>query len=387
MRGADDAAAGAVERANQFREGEQMKWMSMAAAAALALAMAPATAMAQTVPEGYPANYKDIVAAAGKEGKVVVYSSTDSASAEPLLKAFRAAYPNVNVEYNDLNTTEIYNRFIGEAAANAGTADVLWSSAMDLQIKLVSEGYTQSYKSPEAAKLPDWAIYKDQAWGTTFEPVVFAYNKRLLPADAVPQSHADFVRIVKAKPQLFKGKVTAYDPEKSGLGFLFITQDAKLDPSFWDLAKAMGGENGKFYSSTGAMMERVASGEHLLGYNFIGSYVVLRQKKDADLAIVYPQDYTLTFSRIALIPKAAKEPNAAKLFLDFVLSKKGQTILANEADVFAIRDDVEGEATAAALKKRLGDKLKPIPVNDSLLEALEPTKRIQILRRWQQSVR
>jgi iron(III) transport system substrate-binding protein len=361
-----------------------MNWISTAAAA-IAL-MTPAALLAQTMPEGYPANYKDVVAAAGKEGKVVVYSSTDAASAEPLLKAFRAAYPDVSVEYNDLNTSEIYNRFISEAAANAGTADVLWSSAMDLQVKLVSEGYTQGYKSPEAGKLPEWAIYKDQAWGTTFEPVVFAYNKRLLPADAVPQSHADLIRVIKEKPQLFKGKITAYDPEKSGLGFLFITQDAKINPNFWDLAKAIGGENGKFYSSTGAMMERVLSGEHLLGYNFIGSYVVLRQKKDADLGIVYPQDYTLAFSRIALIPKAAKQPNAAKLFLDFVLSKKGQTIIANQADLFAIRDDVEGEATAATLKKRLGDKLKPIPVNDSLLEALDPAKRIQLLRRWQQAV-
>ena len=46
----------------------------------------------------------------------------------------------VKVEYNDMNTTEIYNRFISERAAGSGSADVLWSSSMDLQVKLVSDG-------------------------------------------------------------------------------------------------------------------------------------------------------------------------------------------------------------------------------------------------------
>ena len=47
----------------------------------------------------------------------------------------------MSVEYTDLNSTELYNRFIAEEAAGQGTADLLWSSAMDLQVKLVSDGY------------------------------------------------------------------------------------------------------------------------------------------------------------------------------------------------------------------------------------------------------
>ncbi|HEY0526295.1 MAG TPA: ABC transporter substrate-binding protein [Stellaceae bacterium] len=362
---------------------------SAAVTAAIALGGAAAgSAVAQSLPEGYPADYKSTVDAATKEGKVVVYSSTDAASAEPVLQAFRETYPGIQIEYNDLNTSEIYSRFISEVAAKAGTGDLLWSSAMDLQIKLVAEGNALTYASPESAKLPKWAVFKDQAWGTTLEPVVMAYNKRLLPADKVPKTHADLAKIVKANASLFSGKLTAYDPEKSGVGFLLVSQDSKVDPNFWDdVASAFGGGAGRLYTSTGAMLERISSGEHILGYNMIGSYVRLRQKKDADLGMVMPQDYTLGFSRIAFISKEAKQPNAAKLFLDFILSKKAQEIMANKADLYAVRDDVSGEATPAALKKELGDKLKPIPVDSSLLEMLEPAKRLQFLRRWQQAVK
>ena len=88
---------------------------------------AAAAAIAQ-VPAGYPASYADTIAAAKKEGKVVVYSTTDTAAANFLIKDFQALYSGISVEYNDMNSTEVYNRFLSEKAANAGSADGLWSS-------------------------------------------------------------------------------------------------------------------------------------------------------------------------------------------------------------------------------------------------------------------
>src|SRR6478672_6888504 len=130
------------------------------------------------VPAGYPAGYADTIAAAKKEGKVVVYSTTDTAAASFLVKDFAVLYPGISVEYNDMNSTEVYNRFISEKAANAGSADVLWSSAMDLQIKLVNDGGALAYASPEIASLPSWAVWKNEAFGTTYEPLAIVYNKR-----------------------------------------------------------------------------------------------------------------------------------------------------------------------------------------------------------------
>ena len=100
-------------------------------ALAIAFVTAGGTAFAQ-IPAGYPADYAKTIEAAKKEGKLVVYGATDTKAAEPLIKDFSALYPGIKVEYNDMNTTELYNRFISETAAGGATADVLWSSAMDL---------------------------------------------------------------------------------------------------------------------------------------------------------------------------------------------------------------------------------------------------------------
>jgi iron(III) transport system substrate-binding protein len=335
----------------------------------------------------FAAESSPTISAAKKEGKLIIYSSTDSASVEPLLQDFKTLYPFLQVEYNDLNTTEIYNRFTAESASGAGTADFMWSSAMDLQLQLASKGNALNYASPENAGLPKWAVWQNQAYGTTFEPVSIAYNKRLLPADAVPQSHADFTRLMKEKHDVFKDKIATFDPEKSGVGFLMMTQDAKVFPQFWDLARGLGSTGAKVYTSTGAMLEKVGSGEHTLAYNIIGSYVLLRQKKDTSLGLVLPKDYTLAFSRIAFISKTARNPNAAKLFLDYLLSKRGQTVMSEKSLVYSIRSDVPGQITAAGLNKELGKALKPIEVNTDILAGLEQNKRLEFMKQWKEALK
>ena len=169
-------------------------------AAFIATALILGTGAHAQAPQGYPADYAKIVDAAKKEGKVVIYATTDAVAANPLIKDFEALYPGIKVEYSDLNSTELYNRFIAEAAANNGTADVLWSSAMDLQVKLVADGQAEAYASPEIKALPKWAVWKDSAYGTTYEPIAFVYNKRLVPEGDVPKDHTDLLKLLNAKP-------------------------------------------------------------------------------------------------------------------------------------------------------------------------------------------
>lgn len=353
--------------------------------AALVSAFAFAGAAQAQTPQGYPADYAKIVDAAKKEGKVIVYSTTDAASANALVKDFEQLYPGVKVEYSDLNSTELYNRYIAEAAANNGTGDVIWSSAMDLQVKLVNDGHALTYASPELAALPKWASWKDQAYGTTYEPITFVYNKRLVPEADVPKDHTDLIKLLNAKPDFYKGKITAYDPERSGVGYLFCNEDVKNFPAAWDLFKAMGKVQAKLYTSAGAMMERVASGEHLIAYGIFGSYALARSKKDPNVGIVLPKDYTMVTSRVAFISKQARHPNAAKLFLDYVLSKRGQEIVANQADLYSLRADVDGEATLKGVTQLIGDKARPVPIDQTLLDNLDQTKRLAFLSKWQQA--
>src|SRR5438128_4847116 len=120
-----------------------------------------------------PSTAKDIVAAAEQEGRLTIYSTTDSALVQPLLKDFAALYPKIPVEYSDMNSTELYNRVISEAAAGGVGADLLWSSAMDLQVKLANDAYALSYASPEVSHLPKWASWRNEAFATTSEPIAF----------------------------------------------------------------------------------------------------------------------------------------------------------------------------------------------------------------------
>jgi iron(III) transport system substrate-binding protein len=333
-----------------------------------------------------PRTAPEVIAAAEKEASAVVYSTTDGVVAAPLLKDFAALHPGIRVEYTELNTTELYNRLIGEAAAGSGTGDVLWSSSMDLQMKLASDGYAADYRSPEIDQLPSWAVWKGEAYGTTYEPIVFVYNRRLVKDEEAPQSHADLVKLLEAQPARFKGKLTSYDPERSGVGFLLITQDALADPAFEKAARAYGAAGIRLYPSVGAMLERITSGEHLLGFNIFASYAAARQKKDPSLGFVYPRDYALVLSRIALVPKAAKHPNAARVFLDYLISQRGQELMARQAGLGSIRLDVAGEGTGAALAQRLGGSVRPIAVGPALLGNLDPAKRVEFLNRWQKAL-
>src|SRR6202171_1640506 len=328
-------------------------WLKIAIGA---LALVPAAAIAQ-VPAGYPADYAQTIA--------------DTKAASPLVKDFNALYPDSNVEYNDMNSTELYNRFIAEVASGQGSADVMWSSAMDLQVKLVDDGQALAYKSPEVAKLPGWAVYKNQAYGTTYEPAVFIYNKRLVTPDEVPQDHAAFTKLLATKTDKFKGKVTTYDIEKSGVGFMFVVQDTKFFPGMKELEKQFGATSYRVYSSTGNMLEKVSSGEHLLGYNVLGSYALVRAQKDPGLGVVLPKDYTLVVSRVMFIGKQAKNPNAAKLWVDYILSQRGQKLIGSDVELFAVRDDVEAEYTAKKLNQQLGANVKPIPVGSEITAYLD----------------
>ncbi|MEP6678939.1 MAG: ABC transporter substrate-binding protein, partial [Betaproteobacteria bacterium] len=231
-----------------------------------------------------------------------------------------------------------------------------------------------------------WANYKNMAYGTTYEPSVFIYNKRLVTGDEIPQDHAGFVKVLNANVAKFKGKVTTYDIEKSGVGFMFVAQDSKYFPGLPDLEKAFGATAYKVYSSTGNMLEKVSSGEHLLGYNVLGSYALVRAKKDPSLGVVLPKDYTLVLSRVMFVGKAAKNPNAAKLWVDYILSARGQKLIGSDVELFAIRNDVEAEYTAASLNKQLGGNVKPIPVSSEIVTYLDQKKRLDFLSAWKAAV-
>ena len=333
-------------------------------------------------PPGYAPGYAAMVRAAEDEGRLVVYATTDASAARPLLDDFKAMYPRISVEYEDLTSTELHHRFIAETQLRRPSADVVWSSSMDLQASLVSRGDAASYASPESEGLPAWAKWNDQAWATTFEPVAIAYNKTHLSEAQVPRTHAELARRLQDDAARLKGKVITYDIAKSGLGFFLATQDVAAGPAFWDIASGLGRAETRFAATTGAMLKQVSTGNASIAYNVLGSYAVTAARTDAAIGVVFPTDYTLVMSRLQLISKRAEHPNAARLWVDYLLSRRGQTVIANQAGLFAVRGDVRGASTAAGLTQSLGSSLRAIAVGPALTDYLDEQKYKDFIRKW-----
>ena len=361
--------------------------LAITAASLAVISLAVAAPARAQYPQGYPAGYAAIVEAAKNEGKVVVSAAVDRAAAAPLIEDFEALYPGIAVTYLDFASSNLYNHVVTEAAAGAGTSDIVWSSSTDLQVKLVAEGYAATYASPESPNLPKWAVWRDEAYGTTYEPVTIVYNKRLVPAGDVPQDHPALLRLLTTKTATYSGKLAAYDPERSGAGYLLATQDVANWPQAWDLFGAFGKVGIKLYTGSADMVDRVASGEYAIAYGIFGSYALTRSKHDPALGVIMPKDYTLVVSRVMFIPKGARHPNAARLFLDYMLSRRGQTVIARKAELYALRSDVEGEATAAKVSAMIGDRVRAVPIGEALLANLEARRRADFLDRWQAAMK
>lgn len=67
---------------------------------------------------------------------------------------------------------------------------MVWGSAMDLQMKLVNDGYARSWDLTDASHSAKWSVWRDQAFGITAQPILFAYNARRIKAGDVPTSRS-----------------------------------------------------------------------------------------------------------------------------------------------------------------------------------------------------
>jgi iron(III) transport system substrate-binding protein len=346
----------------------------------------PLSVFAQTR-TGDGAAYQAIVDGAKKEGKVTIYTSTDLAQVRQLLDGFRAAHPGVTVDYQELGTNQIYNRVISEAAAKQDTADIVWSPAMDQQIQLATSGLAATYESPEKANLPSWAIFRNQVYATSLEPIAIVYNKKLLPAEWVPKTYQQMITLIKEQRDALKGKLSNGDPEKSGTAFMIFWNDARNRSDFWDLQEAFGAAQGQVYAGSGNLREKVISGENLLGIGALGPYALQWAKENPTLGVTFLSDYTPAFGRVALINKAAPHPNAARLFLDYMVSRVGQEALASGGGLPSVRSDTTVGENAESIKKLVGGEVQPIVLDETLLELQDQQKRLQFLQRWKKAMK
>ena len=326
------------------------------------------------------ARSNDLDRASRAEGQLVIYSATDEGEASDLLKAFRARYPHIAVDYRSLAARDVYGRFKAESDAGRNIADLVINSAMDLQIKLVNDRYAQAYKSPERHRLPDWAVWKDEAFAVSAEPIVIGYNPRLLTAAMVPGTHDELAVLLHRNPQQLTGRIGSYDPQSSPTGYLYVAQDVQMDSDAWDLIGAIGRARPKLFTSSKDMISEVSAGKLALAYNVIGSYAFERAAVDPNFKVVVPRDYVLMTSRVALIARQAPHPASAKLFLNFMLSREGQSLLAKH-HMSPVRLDMKSDDKAL-----VGANVRAVRVGPALMATIDSMTFARFTRKWSEAI-
>lgn len=327
-----------------------------------------------------PAQAEVVVFPATGEGtrELVIYSSLDSPLARPLIEAFQITAPDVSVRYEDLLTGEIAARVMEETEAGRPTADLIFSSAMDVTVKLANDGYAREAGISAAATWPDWANWRDTVFALTFEPAVIVYHKPSFP-DGPPDTRAELITWLASAPP---GKIGTYDIARSAVGYLFLMRDREHFADLWPLVRAMGRAGVQTFPTSQDVIDGVNSGTLWLGYNVLGSYAADQAQSLPDVGLVLPQDYVVVVSRVALLPRAAASPDLGEAFLAFLMSREGQTVLAERLRLPAVSLEVRGKDSAAAMQEALGARLRPVAVSPGLLAYLDAASRAQVLAEW-----
>lgn len=314
-----------------------------------------------------------------------IYSTLDNHLAGPLIEAFQAGRPDVAVRYEDLLSGELSDRVIAETDAGQPTADFIFSAAMDVQLKLANDGYGQPVSVPLAKRWPAWAKWQDTAFALTFEPAVLVYHKPAFP-DGAPQSRLELLEWLSNAPESMTGRIGTYDIEKSAVGYLFLARDAEHFPDIWSMLAAMGRAGLQTFPTSQDIIDRVADGRLVLGYNILGSYAADRARLAPDLGMVLLRDYTVVVSRVALVPRGAASPDLGSAFLAFLMSAEGQRILSEKLRLPSVSLEVSGTGSGAAMQAALGDQLRPVAVSPGVLVYLDQAKRHRLLRLWRDAL-
>jgi iron(III) transport system substrate-binding protein len=326
--------------------------------------------------------------AAPAQQTLIIYGTTDYDEIAPVMRDYQKVWPATEIRYTHFLTRELYARFLREADSSGGSpADLVLSSAMDLQQKLVNDGYAQPYISAETSALQAWARWRYEAFGFTQEPVVLVYNTKQLPEKWVPHTRFDLMALLRDPPVRMMGRIGTYDVVGSALGYMLATQDARQSQVAGAMVDEFGDSDVVLESTTARLLERLESGELAMVYNALGSYAQARIDAGAPLRIVQLEDYTLVISHVAFIARKAPHRNAARNFLDYLLSQRGQTLLAQGAKSFSIREDVQNPFYSSASASRLVAPLRPISLGPGLLVYLDKLKSEQFINTWVGSIR
>lgn len=300
---------------------------------------------------------------------VRVLATTDIDFFTPLAEGFVARNPGLALEYVQASSTEVHRAIETEGAA----FDLVISSAMDLQMKLANDGFARALPPDLVAALPGWARWRDRLVSIAQEPAVLLLADSALPRGLpLPRSRRDLIALLRDHPEVFAGRIGTYDPQVSGVGYLFLTQDDRLTDSIWRLAEVMGRLNARLYCCSGLMIDGLISGELVMAYNVLGTYAAANLPEGSGVHAILLEDFTLALQRTALVPPNAAAPVLGGRLLAFLLSPEGRAL------------QMQASAGAILAPDRFAAQpwLRPIRLDPGLLSSLDSMTRQRFLAEW-----
>lgn len=297
-----------------------------------------------------------------------ILSNTDLIYFKPLIDAFQKRFTSTSVLYTVASSSELYKAIYEEQA----NYDLVVSSAMDLQVKLVNDGLSKQHQSKATEAMPAWSKWRNHLFGFTQEPAVLVASRTGLGDLPLPENRQQLISLIRDNQEHFEGKIGTYDVRTSGAGYLFATQDARQSDVYWRLAEVIGSLSPKLYCCSSDMLKDLESGEIAFAYNVVGSYASAVLNDESDGFIVPLSDYTHFMLRTALIPASARNPDIAGFFIDFLIDDSGRTLIEQKAGL----PPVDGKALAQQ------QYFRPINLGPGLLVYLDKIKRQHFLKDW-----
>jgi iron(III) transport system substrate-binding protein len=253
-----------------------------------------------------------LIEGARKEGKLVWYTSTNVTESKPLLDDFEKQYPFIKGEIFRASGEVVLNRIVGETRANKWNFDVVTVGEFDV---LMGAKLVAPYRSPESKNfLPDF-INPNGYWSAIYVNYrAIGYNPKLVAEKDAPKQWEDLL-----DPK-WKGKISLEEEEYVWYGALV---------KYWGKAKtqkfmrALAKQDLQWRKGHTLISQLMAAGEFPLGVIYAHRVEEMKQRGAPVEWSNTVNPVVVTLNGVALSLKAPN-PNTARLFIDFLLSKAAQ---------------------------------------------------------------
>ncbi|KAB0677362.1 ABC transporter substrate-binding protein [Aureimonas leprariae] len=305
-------------------------------------------------------------AAVAQGSKLVLYTSQPNEDAQATVDAFKAAHPDVDVQWVRDGTTKIMAKLQAEFAGGNPQPDVLLIADSVTMEGLKRDGRLQPYTEADTTGFAPTLYDKEKTYfSTKLITTGFMANTA---AEGAPASWKDL-----AKPE-FQGQVTMPSPLTSGAALVHVAALAQNPDFGWPYLEALAKNGTTASGGNGAVMKAVAGGEK--AYGVIVDYLPIREStKGSPVKFTFPTEGVSAVTEPVAILKTAKNVDAAKEFVGFLLSEDGQKLAARQGYLPA-REGVEppsGFPPVASIK------LLPFDPAKALADEAENKKRFSEL--------